>query len=194
VSRMGCDVTMTGSNCLKQAQALLGHLKDAPKKARQITARAMNRTIVSVKNETAKEVGKKYNISAANVKSVTKITTDRENYLVARYKATKGFIKLIKFNVRPNTLQQPPVVLRAEVMRGKDRALSKRWFLAPFKGLGVNVVMRKGKKRFPLRWAYGPAIPQMIGNREIIDRIRLNAYATLEKRMEHELGRILEDS
>ena len=63
----------------------------------------------------------------------------------------------------------------------------------PF-GTGKNgsLVVRESAKRWPVHPLYGPAVPSMIKNEEVISTIQDAAAETLEKRIDAEVNNILQ--
>ena len=51
---------------------------------------------------------------------------------------------------------------------------------------------RVSSRRLPLKQLYGPAVPSMVKNEEVIERIQKEATETLEKRIDAEINNILQ--
>ncbi len=59
-------------------------------------------------------------------------------------------------------------------------------------GSHTGVYERLGKHRFPIRQFYGPATPQMMySNENVMDEIEEKVVETYEKRIDHEISRII---
>ncbi len=56
---------------------------------------------------------------------------------------------------------------------------------------GGRFMARTSKKRFPVEGLYGPAVPQIFGNPDVVDAMEEAGMAMYEKRLEHELDRIM---
>ena len=68
---------------------------------------------------------------------------------------------------------------------------SKPFFATTKKGT-QGIFFRTRGKAYPIKQVMGPAIPQIIDNKEIMENIMKNANETLEKRIEHELSRVMQ--
>ena len=65
-------------------------------------------------------------------------------------------------------------------------------FLGIMRSTGhVGVMVRKSDKRFPIKLLYGPSVPQMAKNEEIMEKLNRQAGETLEKRINAEVANIL---
>ena len=51
--------------------------------------------------------------------------------------------------------------------------------------------MNTNRSWFPLKQLYGPSTAQMLNNEEILDKMDETMRVTYEKRIEHEINRIL---
>lgn len=96
-------------------------------------------------------------------------------------------IPLMKFNTHVNNKGQ--VVTQAK--RSGTAATLERAFTAQMGG-HRGVYERVGVKRFPVEELYGPATPQMMySNEEVMDEIEAKMAETYEKRIDHEILRLL---
>jgi hypothetical protein len=55
----------------------------------------------------------------------------------------------------------------------------------------VGVFMRSSKKRLPVNELYGPAVPIMLNSPEIVGHLQTEANKRLQKRLDHEVNRVL---
>lgn len=72
--------------------------------------------------------------------------------------------------------------LFVSVKRG-NRAKVPRGF-----SLHGSFVMRKGRERFPLKGIYGPAVPQLFGNPDVMEGMQERGGEVFEARVIHEIG------
>ncbi|MGG1391277.1 hypothetical protein ABE386_26690, partial [Brevibacillus brevis] len=56
----------------------------------------------------------------------------------------------------------------------------------------ASVYRRTTPKRFPIKGLYAPAVPQMLDNEKVRKSIQNKMLETLDKRLEHEIGRVLD--
>lgn len=57
--------------------------------------------------------------------------------------------------------------------------------------LGGNFLAREGKARYPLKGIYGPAVPQLFGNPEVLEAMEERGSEVFESRLYHEIDRLL---
>lgn len=53
-----------------------------------------------------------------------------------------------------------------------------------------HMFKRDGKGRIPYRGLYGPAVPQMFGNKEVLDAMDTRGSEVFETRLYHEIGQL----
>jgi len=61
-------------------------------------------------------------------------------------------------------------------------------------GQKLHLASRKGAQRFPLEVHFGPAVPQMLHAESVTRQVEAVAQQRLDARLEHELGRALEQA
>ncbi|WP_342442895.1 phage tail protein [Lysinibacillus sp. FSL K6-0075] len=160
-----------------------------PKEARTLMARAINRSADTARAAASQEIRAKYIIRASDVKNAIKINKATVSKLAAQVRTSGPVIPLMKFDVTPT--QRKDVVVRARVKKGGSKKIIKRGFVAEMGNSHTNVFTRVGNSRLPIKGAYGPSIAQMMGDDAIIRNIATRAQDTLDKRMEHEMQRLL---
>ena len=87
-----------------------------------------------------------------------------------------------------------PKVYRAGVERAggvKPLDGDPKAFIAIMKSGHKGVFEREGDESLPIKQLYGPSVPQMIKNEEIMKKINDEANETLQKRIEAEINNIL---
>ncbi len=184
---------------LKALEQKLGNLKS---KAPKVLARAINRAAQKAKTETKREVAAKYFISQGDVLKTVTLTKASPGKLSAELKSKGGPIALSKFKVSPNRGVRrtkrggySPAVYKAGVEKAggvKPLSGNPKAFIAGFSSGHSGVMERKGSRRLPLKQLYGPAVPSMIKNEEVISTIQDAAAETLEKRIDAEVNNILQ--
>ena len=184
---------------LKALEQKLGNLKS---KAPKVLARAINRAAQKAKTETKREVAAKYFISQGDVLKTVTLTKASPGKLSAELKSKGGPIALSKFKVSPNRGVRrtkrggySPAVYKAGVEKAggvKPLSGNPKAFIAGFSSGHSGVMEGKGSRRLPLKQLYGPAVPSMIKNEEVISTIQDAAAETLEKRIDAEVNNILQ--
>lgn len=165
-------------------------LKSIPEKAPNAMASALNRTITNVTTNISKETRKKYHIKAGDIKSnLTKSKASRSN-LSGEVSVKGKVIGLDKFKVSPKTVNpKRRQQLKISVKKGNvGRVMGA--FISNMSG--IKVAKRTTNKRLPIKRLYGPSAPQMVGNEEVARVVTQEAGKTYEKRLEHEINRLLD--
>ena len=134
----------------------------------------------------------RYIVKASTVREPLKIERASSSSPIAILRAVGRVIPLSKFKIRPSKPtpgRSKPVT--ATVIKGKGGTIPKA-FVARMPTGHVGVYRRKGRPRLPIMELYGPSVPQMIGNEEVMRALEEKAQQTLDERMEHEITRLLE--
>lgn len=167
---------------IERAERLLGGIPGALPKAQ---ASAINRSLITARAEIVRAVRKEYVIKAEDIRNTIRVTNASASAPIGRIKSLGGPIPLVKFDVSKN-----PV--RARVKKTGAKKPIKHAFRQSMGNGYQGVWIRAGKERYPLKQLYGPSIPQMIGNENVIKSVEEKALETLDKRIDHEIDRILE--
>ena len=189
------EIKVTG---VEEIEKKLGNLKS---KAPTVVCRAINRAAQKARTETKREVANKYFISQGDVLKTIRLTKASTANLSAQLTSKGGPIALSKFKVSPkrgvNRTKRgySPSVYKAGVEKSggmKPLSGSPKAFIAGFSSGHSGVMTRISARRLPLKQLYGPAVPSMIKNDEVIERIQKEATETLEKRIDAEINNILQ--
>ena len=189
------EIKVTG---VEEIEKKLGNLKS---KAPTVVCRAINRAAQKARTETKREVANKYFISQGDVLKTIRLTKASTANLSAQLTSKGGPIALSKFKVSPERGVKrtkrgySPSVYKAGVEKSggmKPLSGSPKAFIAGFSSGHSGVMTRISARRLPLKQLYGPAVPSMIKNDEVIERIQKEATETLEKRIDAEINNILQ--
>lgn len=173
---------------LQKADIWLANVKDGVPKA---LASALNRTAQNISAEAVRKTRETYDIKATDVRRTIRITKATKGNLTARVKSLGSAIPLIQFNVRPSKpLKRPPVVLTASVKRSGGKPIPGA-FVSTMKSGHTGVFERVGKERLPIRELFGPPTPVMLDEPGVRQHIEEQAVIRLEKRLDHEILRLL---
>ncbi|RKJ18421.1 hypothetical protein D7X48_18255 [bacterium D16-50] len=177
-------------------------------KAPSVISRAINRTLTNIKKNVAQQTGGNrgvYNIRSETVKN----TLDTKK---ATIKSLKGSVtssgspmllssfdaKLKPGPMEPVSYQRgrpSPLFYKAAVKKmGGRKAVGgepKAFVAHSEKAKGMIFMQRLSRKGYPLQPLYGPSVPQMIENRDVLDFIENEARSTLQKRIDAEIRNIL---
>ena len=183
---------------IEDIELRLGNMK---KNAPLVLSRAINRAVSNVKKNMGKETSSLYYISSGNVKKTVNITKATKSKLKAAAISQGSGIALSKFKVNPGTpvkyrgTSRSPKVYRAGVKKSggvKPLDGNPKSFIAVMKSGHVGVFSRLGGEGLPIKQLYGPSVPQMVKNENIMEKINREANETLQKRIDAEISNILQ--
>lgn len=152
---------------------------------------ALSRAAASGKTAAKGAVTKEYTISQseflARTKNINHFVRESSGGISVVFGFRGNVIPLLKFNTRVgndgHVVTQVKKSGAAEVL---DRAFSAQM------GGHHGIYERIGVERFPVEELYGPATPQMmLANEAVTDEIDAKMAETYEKRIDHEILRIL---
>lgn len=167
-------------------------LEQIPGGIDRATRAAVNKTIRGVRTDIVTEIRANYVVKSQDIRRTLTLSIASRSNARAVVKSMGKPIALSKFKVRPGKVQRrgsKNKPIRVQVKKDGGGVLSNA-FLAQFKSGHLGVVERKGKARFPVEEFYGPPIPKMLKNQEILNTIEDKAHDRLEKNFTHEIVRI----
>lgn len=182
---------------IEDVEKRLGNMK---KNAPTVVSRAINRAIQNVKKNMGKETSERYFITSGEVKKTVNVTKATKSRLQAAAISQGAGIALSKFKVNPKTpvryrgASRTPKVYRAGVKKAggvKPLDGNPKSFVAVMKSGHVGVFSRTSAKSLPIKQLYGPSVPQMVKNEDIMDKINRDANETLQKRIDAEINNLL---
>lgn len=172
-------------------KSIASNVNSLPGGINRAVAATLNRVSTGMKTETSRQVRKRYNIKNADVKRYgnIKVTKAKTSTLAIILSSTGQNIPLIKFNTNPKNIRAVKV-LKASVKRSGRKSIPGA-FVASMNGAHLGVFKRVGKTRLPVEEKYGPAVPVMMNNPEIQESLNEQAYIRMNKRLDHEINRVL---
>lgn len=193
---VGIQVNEAQLNDIKKR---LGNLKN---KAPTVLYRAINRAVRKAKTEAKDAANEEYFIAKGNIEKTLRITKASRSKLSAELTSRGGPIALTKFKVSPGHAvkrtkkgKPSPKAYKAAVKRDsglKPLSGDPKAFFATMGSGHDGMMERVSSRRLPLKQLYGPAVPSMIKNEEVIEKIQKEATETLEKRIDAEINNILQ--
>lgn len=174
---------------VEKAERLLALIPGGVQKA---VPRAINRAMESGRAAGVEKVREQYTVKAKAVRSTIKLSRANSRNMEGVITSIGSPIPLYDFKVNPKTVngrRRSPI--RVSVKKGQQSALGKS-FIARLGSGKVGVFERLGNKRLPIKMLFGPSAPQMIGSDSVIDYIEKAAVDTMDKRLDHEIGRLLD--
>ncbi len=194
---------------IEEVEEKLGNLKS---KAPIVIYRTINRAAGKVRTEAKKEVAARYYIQQKDVYKTIRIIKASRAKLSAEITSRGGPIALSKFHMtksnrkpvkvtfmRNGKRKYSPNVYKVSVKKsGGQKPLDEdpKAFYAFMKagksGTHEGVFERIGRKRLSIQQLYGPAVPSMMKNDDVLDRIKEEASGMLAKRIDAEINNILQ--
>jgi hypothetical protein len=178
---------------IERAQRMLSHIPDASPKA---IVRAVNRSAEAARAELSRKLRETYYIKHADITNATKIkpaSVDQKRFsATVKVRGTRR--ELSQFRVSPKTPnpKNPPKRIRVAVKKSGLKPLPGAFVNRGMSSGLFHVMKRVGKARYPVHIKYGPSIPEMAGNPEVTAAVEQRAQEMLERRLDHEITRILE--
>lgn len=166
---------------------LLGGIKNAPRNA---IYNVLNRAVSTVKSTSSKAVRETYKIKHGDLTNNRNIgiTKAGPSRLEASITFGGNLIPLIKFNVTPKQPQRK--IVSASVLNGGGKSHLIHAYVANL-GYGVGVFERKTSERESSKQLLGPSAAHMVENGDVLKSVQAAAMDTIDKRVEHEISRIL---
>ncbi|GAB1826803.1 phage tail protein [Turicimonas sp. TL08] len=172
------------SNAFDRARRALDGIPDGFQKA---VFSAMGRTVSHGKTSLRREIQKKYTVKTKVIRKT--IATK----LIKKPDITEGQVQVKSPNLLANQFSLRPQsdttgAKRKEVRLGIRKGSTKR-IERGFVSKGI-AFKRKGKDSYPIEPVFGPAVPGLVDER-MIDTVLSDAKETFEKRLKHEVSRVL---
>lgn len=180
------------SERFEAVQQMLGNLSGS--EMRSAFANAANRAMSTARSTSWKAVKEMYTVTRTAFYHDTKTHIGRADTgsLEASLSFKSLLIPLVDFKTKGGTSRKGShsSPLRAEVIRGTEKTL-KYAYAANLGTYGEAVFERLTPKRESSSEFYGPAAAQMVYNPNVLEQMDDAAMDTFERRLEHELDRIL---
>lgn len=188
---------------IKSIRQRLGQFED---KTPNVLSRAINRTVATIKTEMKRDAAKRYSIAQKDVAATLEDRKANSKKLYGYVKSAGTVIPLSKFRVTPQRTvsydsgEPNPSHYSAAVLKGgalKALVHNPKAFIAVMPNGHGGVYERTGKKsrvnpqKEVIAQRFGPSVPHMIKNKNVIDEIKNKAESTLQKRIDAEINYIL---
>lgn len=175
-------------------------------KANLVMSRAANRAASTARTVMKRQAADVYIVSQKKVADAIKIRKATQSYPTASISARGYGIELYEFHVSPRRIarpaksdggkgRKPPKFYSSRNKRRESRKpLSKdpKPFVAKRKNGKISVLQRVSADPRSEVWVkYGPSIPKMLENEEVMSKVEEESTKMLLKRIEHEMDRVL---
>lgn len=187
-------------NLIEDIRNRLGEYR---KKTPVVLFRALNRAADSVRVNASKKARETYTVKAATIKPTFRIQRASRTSLVAKIVSQDESLPLDKFKTRPaapqNGRSRKRVKVQVKKIGGAKELVDA--FVADVSGNKVferadgssHVKSRSGRwTELPIKRMFGPAVPVMVGSRQIREHVDAEAEKVFNTRLEHEIQRTLE--
>lgn len=175
------------SEQVERIHLLLSGVQNAPQKA---IYNVLNRAASTVKTTSSREVRETYKIKHGDLTNNQNVRMSKAgpSKLEAAVEFSGNLIPLMKFDVTPKIPQRKTV--SASVLKNGSKKQLIHAYVANLK-YGMSVFERESKERESSRQLYGPAAAVMVENGDVLTKVQTAAIETIDKRVEHEITRIL---
>lgn len=177
---------MIDNKDLKRVQKRLGALKH---KAPNVISNSLNRAITNLRSNVVKKTREEYFIKAKQIRSTMKIKKSNRSSLGAMVTSEGNKEPITSYKVTPKKPTKIKRHVKVAVKKGDPKTLLDAFIIEKY---GNQIFKRYSYDRFPIEQIYGPAIPQILGNEETREFVEKEAWKTYEKRLDHEINRVLE--
>lgn len=183
---------------ISEVERRLGNLS---RKANMVMKQAANSAMKNASSDVKKEMAKRYHVLQRNVANTIKTEKATTGKPYAKIVSSAKHSNLIRFHVvqsrswKKMSGRRVPKFYLASVMKKKSSkplAGEPKPFIATTKKGFRGVFVRKSVSGRKIRGVGGPAIPQMIQNREIMSVIRGNANKELFECIDKKIQGILQ--
>ena len=173
---------------IERVHLLLGNIKGAPNKA---FYNVINRGLNTVRSQTGKVIRQTYNIKQSDITANQNMKMKRAtgSDLVGSIEFAGTVIPLKRFKVSPSAPAKRTVSV--SVLKAEGGARLESAFVADLGRYGVGVFERLTRRRDSSQQLYGPSTAHMMGNENVLEKVEEAAQDTIDKRVEHEITRIL---
>lgn len=203
---------------VRDIQNRLGELRG---KTPQVMARAINDASVTGKKVIAQEIAKTYTVKSGDIKKaldVSKATPERTKALIKTNRKGAYKIPLYAHKLSPKKAWNPAMSVKPRPKKYKvqiKKTEGAKEFLHGFvaqmnsghvgffvrkndarhkknlKAYGANKRVRGKRTQLGIKEVYSQAIAQMAGKESTVEIVTREAQATLTRRLEHEISRVL---
>ena len=172
-------------NALEKAAKLLSEVPNGYEAA---VSRSMNRAAIAGRSAAVSTIRQEYTIKASTVRRNFTIHKATRSDLEALVTSKGPRIPLVNYKTRPKTdttgNARKPVRVAVKA-RGGLKPLGKSFV---YRG---KILQRLDTSSLPVQEVYGPAIPVLSGNNEVVDNVEKTMQETFLKRLDHETGYLL---
>lgn len=165
---MSIELEMSSDRKLLQVLSGLGE-----REARVACIVAGKRAATAARAAGAKQIRSIYTIKAADVKARAHIRGIGDGAILEIKGATEPVTKY--------TASKRKSGIFVSVKRGGMKKVERSF------AIGTRFVARVGRERFPIKGLYGPSVPQLYGNPDVMQTMEERGSEVFDERLEHEI-------
>lgn len=167
---------------VNNAREVMEALRLKPEQVKQVIKSSVGRAVTMTKADIKRRARETYTVKAGELtKSLKVVKTGLSGIIVSNGSP----LPLTAFKTSPAKVTKSKRRFSAEVKKGGLKPIKRGFLIA--KGPHQRTSLRK----YPIKPLYGPSAPQMLGEDSVLDSINNKATENLEKRLVHEIGRVL---
>lgn len=147
---------------------------------RRAGIRAINRTLVSIRQEAQQKIRETVKLKASDVKNAVEIKRASLSRPVGIIEVIRKGIPLFKYGARAKTVNTPRGKRIGVTVQVKGtRKLVRGAFIATMKNGRTGIFKRKGEARLPIRELFSTSVADLFKGGELIDSLRESAKEKL---------------
>lgn len=173
------------SQDLARAQNLLSGIQGGYKRA--VNA-ALRRTLQQMKTQVSRLTHEKYYLKAGEVNKTLSVSVAG---MTGRVTSRGKKLSISEYYISPKTRIRNMQGIRAAVKRDGIKFINKAFLIKLGSGGKYYPYVRTGKSRWDIRRIMSPAVPQAMGNPEIISELEDFTEEKFSERLNHEVMRQL---
>lgn len=170
---------------LERAQAVLKHIPGAYNRA---VNSALRRTLQQMKTQAAKLTREKYYLKSGEINKTLSV---RVSGMRGRVTSRGKKLPITDYYVSPKSRVKRMKGIRAAVKRDGIKFINKAFLIRLGGGGKYYPYVRVGRAKWDIRRIMSPAVPQAMGNDEILTELEEYAGEKFNERLQHEVMRML---
>lgn len=181
-----------------QDEILKQKLQKIPKDAPLILSRALRRGLQTAGSEAKKAIRDEYPLKAKEISSTLKFKKPSKANLTAQMISSGNKLGVEHFKISPAVSTRKSRLLKITISKKKGPITLSAGFAKEVKKYvdatslspNIRVFVREGSERYPVKRIYGPSVPELVGSKNVMNRIDAEASSMVLKRIDHEINRL----
>lgn len=149
---------------------------------------SLNRALTAGRSAAVKEARARYTVGAKDVRQTMTLDRATKSKLDAQLISRGARLKLSAYAHKPSndTTGSNRKPVRVTMQKGKTFTVEKGFVHKK------QIFARVGETSYPVEMQFGKAIPRILDDDQVVEKIEQTMHETVEKRLDHEALRILE--